>query len=364
MSNLNPASSTALSFIKQKFKHYYLENSVEPPVAFEKREFGFGNDKKIDFRHHAFKTPGELNSYFRDNAPLYASFSVAFYDFPAARPMPKKVFRGADLVFEFDAECEKTCAPACEKHLNQAKADTVRLIEDFLVPDFGFARNDIRIAFSGNRGFHIYVDNDTVKQLNGEARRQISDYLQARDLDVSRIIRSSRTGVESGGWRGRLVKAALEHWREQKNLGKLQQDREHLVQELSAGNFDLFRGAHSSWAKLLEKKKLNLSSSIDQSVTLDVSKLIRLPSTLHGSTGLKCAWVKSLDAFDVFSDAVAFKGNEKVRVKPVVDLAAFSVANETIGSLKKDTEVDLGQAAGMLLICKGLAVPAVPVLNI
>ena len=57
---MNPAAE----FIRTKFREYYQKYGVGEPADFERREFGFGNDKKIDYRHIAFKKKDEFRSYF------------------------------------------------------------------------------------------------------------------------------------------------------------------------------------------------------------------------------------------------------------------------------------------------------------
>ena len=78
-------------FIRKKFKEYYEKNFVLPPERVSSREFGFGSwTKKIESRHFSFMNEKELNGYLGRNAPLYISYSIAYYKYPIARPIEKK----------------------------------------------------------------------------------------------------------------------------------------------------------------------------------------------------------------------------------------------------------------------------------
>jgi DNA primase small subunit len=342
-----------LDFIKARFREYYSGHGVTAPLQTERREFGFGDDKKIDYRHFAFKTGNELHRYLSTNAPLYASFSAAYYEFPDGRPMPKKGFLGADLIFEFDAECGHGNL-ACEQCLDGTKQQSLRLIEEFLVPDFGFDRRDISVVFSGNRGYHIYVVNDAVKQFGQEARKQIIDYLMARNLDIPRLIRAGAT-VKSKGWAGRLARAAYRH--AQQAGGKRFSDRDFVLGEMAGGNYDLFKGAHSFWQKLLSEEVVHMTSDIDHTVTLDMSRLIRIPTTLHGGSSLLCMPVASLDRFNPFVDAVVFS-DRKMNVRMLNAAKEIVLREQAFGPFEAKKEYELPEHAAMFLICKGAAEPA------
>jgi DNA primase small subunit len=347
---MNPAAE----FVRKKFREYYQKKGVIAPEGIEKREFGFGNDKKIDYRHLSFTKEEELKNYFVTNSPLYASFSSAYYEFPSAQPMPKKNILAADLIFEFDAECHHDSL-TCSECLEKAKQNTQRLIDDFLIPDFGFDKKDIKITFSGSRGYHLYVVNEEVKHLNAEARRAIVDYLQAKNLDIKSIIRGGAT-LKSKGWRGRLAKAAHDYVRVSSE--KKFTEKEEILRKMAEGNYDLFRGAHSFWDKMLNEQVVYLGSAIDQSVTIDISRLIRLPSTLHGGSSLLCKYVDNLDKFNPFSDTVVFY-NPPMKIKFTKDVSEMVLKEQTLGPFKAGEEKNVPEYAALYLICKEVALPSI-----
>lgn len=339
-------------FIKKKLKEYYEKKGVSAPHDIEKREFGFGDIKKIDYRHIAFTNEEDLKRHFVENSPLYASFSSGYYEFPAGRPMEKKQFMGADLIFEFDAE-EKDCINhnhvACEVCLNKTKEDSIRLIEEFLIPDFGFDKKDIRVSFSGNRGYHIYVVNEYVKMLNAIARREIVDYVQGNSFDFNKFVKGNKT---TKGWGKRFTLAALKYAKDSKS--KKFEDKQRIEKEILDGNLDLFKGASNTWEKILQKARVSLNADIDKSVTLDLARLIRLPSTVHGGSSLLCEYVDNLDSYNPFKDAVVFY-NVPVKTKFETDVGKFVLKEETFGPFKKEQTAELPEYVAMLLACKGKA---------
>jgi DNA primase small subunit len=97
-----------------------------------------------------------------------------------------------------------------------------------------------------------------------------------------------------------------------------------------------------------------LPAEIDTVVTTDIHRLIRLPETLNGKTGLRAMAVSNLDAFDPFQDPIAFEGETTVRV---TEAPAFRMGKTTYGPYTNE-QVTLPAEAAMLLICKGVGGPA------
>jgi DNA primase catalytic subunit len=199
----------------------------------------------------------------------------------------------------------------------------------------------------------VYVVNDSVRQLAGEARRQIVDYLQAKNLDIKSIIRGGAT-LKSTGWRGRLAKAAYEYVGSSGE--KKFKDKDEILRKMSEGNYDLFRGAHSFWDRLLNEQVIHLGSAIDQSVTIDLSRLIRLPSTIHGGSSLLCMAIDDIDKFNPFKDAVVFY-NYPEKIKLVKDVSEFVLREQTFGPFKAGEEKSLPEYAALYLVCKEAALP-------
>ena len=53
----------------------------------------------------------------------------------------------------------------CEICLEASKIEAIKLI-DMLTEDFGFSSNDLTVAFSGHRGYHVHVESKLVRELD------------------------------------------------------------------------------------------------------------------------------------------------------------------------------------------------------
>ncbi|MEM2082845.1 MAG: hypothetical protein QXK34_03810, partial [Candidatus Bathyarchaeia archaeon] len=79
--------------------------------------------------------------------------------------------------------------------------------------------------------------------------------------------------------------------------------------------------------------------------------------SLNGKTGLVVMTLRigEIEDFEPFLDAVAFEGEERVRV---IEAPKLNLGGESFGPYKDET-VTLPAAAALLLVCKGKAYPAV-----
>lgn len=111
----------------------------------------------------------------------------------------------------------------------------------------------------------------------------------------------------------------------------------------------------STWKNISSRAIEKASAKIDSVVTTDVHRLIRLPGTLNGHTGLLSTEVlkERLDDFDPFDESLAFDGMMKVHVK---DCPSFQLKGQEFGPYREET-VDLQSSAAMLLLCKKRAEP-------
>jgi DNA primase small subunit len=406
---------TAMSsrdFVYGKFSEFYSSPStiILSPSLLDQREMGFLLFKeRIMLRHQCFESANDLKSFLSETVPSDVYHSCAYYENPEA-DMDKKGWLGADLVFDIDADhiptsCNKvhdewTCSKcgfsgkgitpeacpicagqkfdtkiwACELCLESAKEETVKLI-DMLEKDFGFAHQEIRVFFSGHRGYHVHIENEAVKTLDVMARKEIVDYVSGLGLSIlddeakgrSRKRRGSRVfSLHDFGWNKRL-KLGLQKFlmnatkEDLKNAGikgyaVILENREALLKRcLEEGRWDSVKGVGvGTWKKLAAYVKDLESAKIDTVVTTDTHRLIRMNGTLHGKTGLKKVECpsKNLKDFDPFKEAVAFKkGAVKVFVS---DAPEFRLGDSVLGPYRNKT-VELPTAAAVLLICKGRA---------
>ena len=400
-------------FVYEKFSEFYSSPAtiIPSPFLLDQRELGFLLFKeRIMLRHKSFESLNSLRLFLSQNVPSDVYYSCAYYENPEA-DMDKKGWLGADLVFDIDADhiptsCNKihdewTCNKcgfsgkgvtpeacpicagqkfdvktwSCELCLESAKEETVKLI-DILEKDFGFSHQDMHVFFSGHRGYHVHIENETVKTLDVMARKEIVDYVSGLGLSIlddeakrsPRKMRGSRVfSLHDFGWNKRLklglekflVKATKEDLKNagiKVNYGAVLENKEMILKRsLEEGRWGSVKGIGvGTWKKLAKYIKDLESAKIDTVVTTDTHRLIRMNGTLHGKTGLKKVEfpAKNLDDFDPLKEAVAFKeGTVKVIVS---DAPKFRLGENMLGPYKNET-VELPTAAAVLLICKGRA---------
>ncbi len=190
------------AFVSQKFSEYYTRSSNAPssPEALSQRELAFFLFKeRMMVRHRSAANLNGLRRLIGDLRPSDIYYSCAYYENPEA-DMDKKGWQGADLVFDIDADhiptsCDKihdewacgkcgfkgrgptpdncpqcgaekfdTKSWPCERCINSARDETVKLI-DMLEKDFGLSESDIRVFFSGHRGYHVHVEAEAIRSL-------------------------------------------------------------------------------------------------------------------------------------------------------------------------------------------------------
>jgi DNA primase small subunit len=371
-------------FVSGLLKQYYARATDIAPRNIARREFGFGDfEKKIAFRHYAFRDESDLKSYLARNAPAFVSYSGAEYQKPDGRPMESKGLLGSELVFDLDSsdiklECKKEHGDGwiCQKCLDAVKGQTIRLIEDFLIPDFGFSAKEMDINFSGNRGYHVHIASDTVYPLDSDARKAIANYIAGKGIEIStffpaigvRGVRLDGPKPTDAGWGGKLanvVIAALnkgpemltELGIEKRYANILYKNRVEVILGITTGNWDKVRIPNKAqfWSNVLGSIAIAQSSSIDRNVTSDTYHLIRLPGTIHGDTGLAAKKIGSLSAlhdFDPMKEAIAFRGST-VRIA-TQKVPGFSMGGAQLGPYDNE-KPELPVYAATYLILKRLA---------
>jgi DNA primase small subunit len=393
-------------FVEEQFRQWYARNSetIPAPIDITHREFAFLTfHGRTMYRHISFNNLDELRRYLRANAPAHSYHSSGYYDDPTA-DMARKGWRGADLVFDIDADhfdlpCQKEhdrwrcrncgkqgtghppeiceCGKAqfetetwlCEQCLQAAKHETQKLL-DILIQDFGVAIDDLTTNFSGNRGYHVHVHSDGMIPLDQQARREIVDYIMATGLEAeyqgfSQRNRGAHPTLAEGGWRGRTARALYDYIQEvepeevesmklsRRAMKSILEDRErtlNILMEKHPSNITSLIDPGSLKTVLTRAVKLQ-ASEIDTVVTTDIHRLIRLAYTLHGKTGWQVQTIPygTLPDYDPLTRAAVITGGPvplEFRWAPKIKI------NDVEYGPYEDEQADLPLSAALFYLCK------------
>ncbi|WP_348304195.1 DNA primase catalytic subunit PriS [Methanothrix sp.] len=384
-----------MNFLISKFREYYIQATLDVPPGLQSREWGFlFFDDSGMRRHKSFFSRGELVDYVRSMIPRHVYHSAAYYQRPGAPTMKEKIWQGADLIFDLDADHLRGAARSYAGMLEQVKRETLKLLS-FLLSDFGFAESKISVVFSGGRGYHIHVRDPRIYGFGGDERREVVDYLTGRGLDIERLrfkvsisgdvgdgkVRALRCPAQnSPGWGGRFNEAVLRFAEEIrsldeksavkkltaiKNIGdvravefyrRIKSDR--VLDDIRSGNLDSLKGVQDIWKFVINYYLIDqfveiLGGETDEPVTADVRRLIRCPGSLHGGSGLRVTplSISALEEFDPLEDAVVF-GDEPVFLE--ISKPFNTQMKGQSFSLKEGTE-ELPLYLAVFLMARGVA---------
>ncbi|MFB6195244.1 MAG: DNA primase small subunit PriS [Haloplanus sp.] len=324
-------------YLRGRFGDYYRSADPTLPPAAASREWGHipwtSGDATTMVRHQSIYDLGDVSDFLQREAPRHVYFSAARYDDPGAASMDEKGWQGADLVFDLDADHLPSVDPETATYAEMLAAckDALERLLDLLEADFGF--EDVTVVFSGGRGYHVHVRDDGVTDLDSAARREIVDYVRAVDLDVEGLVRTRDVGGATrrelrtrGGW-GRRTHRRLRSFVEELRSLDADAARERLTafdgigegrastlldafvdgDAVEHGNVEAGGAGARILVEALARETVDAETApIDEPVTTDTHRLIRLPGSLHGGSGLVVRRIDrdDVDAFDPLVDAV------------------------------------------------------------
>ena len=340
-------------FLLRTFRKYYRANTPFLPDRFTRREFGFMFfDKTFVQRHIGFHSADELHRFMESQVPSHSYYSTAYYRTPDAPTMEEKGWMGAELIFDLDADhLEGADQMSFDDMLAQIKKEMISLVDNYLFGDMGFSPDDVYITFSGGRGYHAHVKMPEVLGLGTHERREIVDFVTSRGVDIDWLFKegSRATGTanvggkqvanikrfrtippaDSGGWRLRARKGLQEVVQnidemDVKEIKKLYPSiakttaLPRVKEELHKPNAISFifeknemailnRNTQELLIKIMKEDVIpRLSGEVDEPVTADIKRLIRLPGSIHGKSGLRVTPLsrEELTDFDPMTMAV------------------------------------------------------------
>jgi len=343
-------------FAMDLFRDYYRRSPPPAPADLRQREFGFMFfDRDFVRRHMGFLEENDFRRFLVNQVPSHAYFSSALYERPSAPTMDLKGWKGADLIFDLDADHIRGAEGlSYEDMLKLVKREAMALLDRFIFGELGYDEKYVVISFSGGRGYHIHVRDPRVRRLGSHERGEIIDFVTGTDLDLESVFPSTASmkkdfkdkvkverayrvpGKDEGGWRllGRQVLEKVANEVEAMSNEGLRERYPALQKAKEATLNDLRRSLHgprgdctglelmlredsleyftSDRVKelfiqmVLQSLKERMAGQIDEPVTRDIKRLIRLPGSLHGKTGLKVVTLTrdQMNDFDPLRDAV------------------------------------------------------------
>ena len=373
---MNPATA---EFLRQRFTEYYKKAVLVPPPSLTQREWGFilfnpgGGDTHMR-RHIGFSGREEMAEYIRNLVPQHAYFSTAYYEKPDAGTMADKGWCGADLIFDLDAD--HIVRGPYDQMLARVKEETEKLLA-ILTEEFGMDKKAIALVFSGGRGYHVHVRDLAFRSWGSSERRELIDYVCGIGIDPAAMLAGKN--VPSNGWHRRYREAllgylrwigglpeeeAMAHLTAMEGIGKesaiqFLKKREEIIGDIENRPSGMIMknrvlGIIAGQQEGEFRKRLNERAALaDEPVTTDTKRLIRMPASLHGGSGMlvRALELRDLHGFDPLTDAVVF-GTRDVKVDQ-----KFPVKMPMLGStyeLQKGINT-VPEAVAVFLCCRGMA---------
>jgi len=374
------------AYLRGRFGDHYRRGEVTPPPDAHAREWGYvpwtAGPGETYIRHKSLLDLGDLSDFLARERPRHVYFSAGRYEDPSASTMGAKTWQSSDLIFDLDADHLPRADPddTYAEMLAKCKDALLRLL-DFLEDDFGF--DDLTVVFSGGRGYHVHVRDGSIQHLERDARREIVDYVRGIGLDPDSLIRKEmRGGVTQrvlptdGGW-GRRVhrrlldfvddiddrseEAALARLQELDGIGEgraktiygaVQQNREAIeAGNMEAGGVGIRTLVDSLVGETVERE----NAPIDEPVSTDTNRLIRLPGSIHGGSGLAVKRIDrdAIDSFDPLVDAVPETFTSHEITVDVTDGGRVELRGDTF--TVEEREVTVPEYLGVFLMCRGRA---------
>ncbi|NWJ21417.1 DNA primase [Marine Group I thaumarchaeote] len=366
-----------LKFLEETFKQYYFDHfdSIHVPDRSQEREYGYKKFNSGMIRHISLKTDKDLHLMLMTNVPSDVFCSNAYYSFPNL-PMAEKDWKEADLIFDIDAKdlnlsCRKdhTCikciscgeisllqdvCPKCKSNkldllslpcqncISGVKKEVLNLIK-ILTNDLQIDDENVRISFSGNEGFHLYVANSFYNQLGSKERGDLIDYIMFRRAIPERFgfkkenpSRLLFPELDEAGWRGRVAKELF---------GSKSKRSKAITKIISNGYF--------AYQQILEEMgKHSIGIKIDPNVTVDIHRIFRLEGSLNSKSGLAKLACENIEKFNPYVEACLID-DKPVEVSANSPIE-FRLKNRKFGPYTNE-KVFVPKYVAVYMLCKGIA---------
>ncbi|XP_022093945.1 DNA primase small subunit-like isoform X1 [Acanthaster planci] len=315
----------------------WLNYGGVPKSYFPNREFSFTLKDDIYIRYQSFADQSEMEKEIQKRCPYKIDIGAVFTHRPKDHRTVKATSFQAqekELVFDIDMtdydDVRSCCqgADICEKCWPLMKI-AVRIVDRALQDDFGF---DHRLwVYSGRRGVHCWVADETARKLSQNARSAIAEYLslvkggenQVKKVNLPEHLHPS---VE---YARQIINHYFEDYAFQKQgllSDKASWDKilaivpDSNLRKLLSDHMEKAKTAVDRWDRLERcikgevskgnvKKCLHLATEIkfqycyprlDVNVSKGINHLLKSPFCIHPKTGRVCVpfSAKNVDDFD------------------------------------------------------------------
>ena len=383
-----------------KFGDYYRNAELWTPPRIRMREWmlsPFGTNKPL--RHKSFSSVNNLREFLVNRTPASVFYSTAYWNDPNQLKMSDKGWKGADLIFDLDGDH----LPHINPYNFPEMLETIReyawnLWNDFLEPDFGFNEKYLQVTFSGHRGFHLHYRDPNIFHLDSSARRELVNHIRGNSVDVDKS-RDKNGWINANGWPNKVVEGSKnliekidfinnnEGSEEAKiltnslleSMGEKYTTKNKKPKASFKNMIEKFKGQGvkeqimtGKFTRLGEKNKqvfeelikadqsiiLSKSGETDDPVTVDVRRVIRYPSSLHGKSGLKVTEfpLHRLDPdnsnkFDPLTEAVVLGKGKIIEVEITIDEGNIRIKDKEYEIFRGDV-LEVNEDVASFLILK------------
>ncbi|MAT49396.1 MAG: DNA primase catalytic subunit PriS [Euryarchaeota archaeon] len=386
-----------------KFGDYYRNAELWTPPRIRMREWmlsPFGNNKPL--RHKSFNSVNNLRDFLVNRTPASVFYSTAYWNDPNQLKMSEKGWKGADLIFDLDGDH----LPSINPHNFPEMLEIIReyawnLWYDFLKPDFGFDEKYLQVTFSGHRGYHLHYRDPKIFHLDSSARRELVNHIRGNSVDVDKS-RNKDGWINANGWPNKvvegsknliekidfinnnegseeaktLIRSLLENMSDKystknkkpkasfKNMiAKFKADG--MKEQIMTGKFTRLGAKNEEVFKDLIKADqsiiLSKSGETDDPVTVDIRRVIRYPTSLHGKSGLKVTEFPlerlnpdNQNKFDPLTEAVVLGKGKRVDVEICIDEGNIRIKDREYDLYRGDI-IEVNEDVASFLILKNWA---------
>ena len=232
-----------------------------------------------------------------------------------------------------------SCGELYDVMLARVKLETEKLLW-MLTGEFGMDPKSIELVFSGGRGYHVHVKDLAFRNWGSAERRELIDYVCGIGLDPALMLTGKLTGKP--GWPARFRAALIDYlmWigtlspegcdgaphrdgRRRKGICVQFPEKPGRSHHSDQGNFPtgkilndrVLSAVTSQQDGEFKTRPLDKAALADEPVTTDTKRLIRLPTSLHGGSGMRVQPLepRELHEFDPLVDAVVF-GTRDIKI--------------------------------------------------